>query len=630
MCGIGVILGASAQSIENVLSVFNATLAHRGPDDEGMYRLRTEYGLTLGMSHRRLSILDLSIAGHQPMVDEATGNAIVFNGEIYNYRELATELEAKGERFVSTSDTEVLLKAYRYYEASDLLRRLRGMFAFALWDAKKQKLLLARDPVGIKPLYYTVGGDRFACASEAGVLARAGLADSGFDAKALDSFLTFGSVQAPLCIYRGIRALLPGHLMWVCGNATSGTPIPYWDWMPEHVAGGHKEIAHRLHGSMRRHLVADVPVGIFLSGGFDSTALAVLAMQIAEEPVKTFTLGFPEDPSTSEETSAAAIALRLGTEHQGIEMIQSDLRRELPAFFSAMDQPSDDGLNVFLVSRGAAHAGMKACLHGVGGDELFGGYPSFTQVPKALMLAMLPVWLRRLFARVADGDSVVRAKLANLLRSDLGLLEAFLIRRSVFSYEQRRALLGGDPPLGRSGMPPEWSDHMAGRIAKSLDTFGALSAFELAQYAGNKLLVDGDVMSMAHGLELRFPLLDVDLINCVLATPGTEKRNRRRSVGKPALTQAVKNFPMDLMSRKKHGFTLPLQQWLRQGLRDERESVTAELVEGFGIARPAVEATWHRLDASRGGQEWLRAWQLYALGNWHRRHSHLAKVASAA
>ena len=616
MCGIGVVLGLSADFVGNAMDVLNVALAHRGPDDEGTYRLRTEAGLTLGLAHRRLSILDLSPAGHQPMVDEATGNAIVFNGEIYNYRELATMLEAKGERFVSASDTEVLLKAYRHFDAPELLRRLRGMFAFAIWDAKRQKLLLARDPVGIKPLYYAGSGSRFGCASEARALVRAGLASTSIDARALDSFLAFGSVQAPLCIHQGAKALLPGHLMWVHGDATAEQPIPYWEWGSAHTKGGPEAIAHWLQESMRRHLVADVPVGIFLSGGFDSTALTALAMQATDAPLQTFTIGFPETLEMSEADSAASIAARLGTVHHSIEVRQSDLQRELAAFFAAMDQPSDDGLNVFLISRDVARAGIKACLHGVGGDELFGGYPSFTQVPKALMLAALPAWLRRILARVVHGDGVARAKLANLLRSDLSLLETFLVRRSVLSYEQRRALFGCEPPLGRSGMPAEWSCYAADRVAKSLDTFGALSVLELAQYAGNKLLVDGDVMSMAHGLELRFPLLDVDLINCVLATPGGQKRNRGRSAGKPALTQGVNNFPMDLMNPRKQGFTLPLQQWLRRGLRDERESVTTDLVQGFGLERVAVDATWRRLDVSRDRQEWLRAWQLYALGNW--------------
>jgi asparagine synthase (glutamine-hydrolysing) len=618
MCGIGVILSASADSIGSALNVFNAAQAHRGPDDEGTYRLRTEAGLALGLAHRRLSILDLSPAGHQPMLDEATGNVIVFNGEIYNYRELASVLEAKGERFVGTSDTEVLLKAYRHFDALELLRRLRGMFAFAIWDAQRQKLLLARDPVGIKPLYYVGAGSQFACASEVGALVRAGLVSTSIDAKALDSFLAFGSVQAPLCIYQGARTLLPGHLLWVHGDATTEQPISYWDWGTANAKGGPGAIAYWLQESMRRHLVADVPLGIFLSGGFDSTALTALAMQVTDTPVQTFTIGFPEVPEMSEADSAASIAARFGTVHHSIEVRQSDFRRELPAFFAAMDQPSDDGLNVFLISQGVARAGIKACLHGVGGDELFGGYPSFTQVPKVRILAALPAWLRRILAQAVHGDGVARAKLANLLRSDLSLLETFLIRRSVFSYEQRRTLLGGEPPLGRSGVPTEWSCYAADRIVKTLDTFGAVSMLELAQYAGNKLLVDGDVMSMAHGLELRFPLLDVDLIHCVLATPESQKRNRSRLAGKPALAQSVNNFPTDLMSRRKRGFTLPLQRWLHQGLRDERQSVAMALVQDFGLVRAAVDATWHRLDMSQSRQEWLRSWQLYALGNWRR------------
>jgi asparagine synthase (glutamine-hydrolysing) len=373
---------------------------------------------------------------------------------------------------------------------------------------------------------------------------------------------------------------------------------------------------------VRRHLVADVPVAVLLSGGFDSAALATLATQASESPIMAFTMAFPEVPEMSEVRAAAAIAARLGAEHHILELRESDLQDALAVFFSRMDQPSDDGLNVYLVSHGVARAGIKACLHGVGGDELFGGYPSFKQLPGALRLSAIPASLRRLLAGVVAGNSVARSKLANLLRSDLSLLDVFLVRRSVFSFEQRRALFGGEPPLGRTGVPEAWTRYVQACLVDVADVFAAISTLELTQYAGNKLLPDGDVMSMAHGLELRFPLLDVDLIRAVLATPEAAKRNKNTAAGKPLLTGAIRHFPFDLMSTKKQGFTLPLAHWMRRkGMRDERQAFMKHVVEELGLQYVAVDAVWRRSDASSGGQEWLRAWLLYALGGWSHQNS---------
>lgn len=628
MCGIGVILSASTEVVNHHLPAINKALAHRGPDDEGSYILTTRIGLTLGLTHRRLSILDLSSTGHQPMVDETTGNVIVFNGEIYNHRSIAGWLEKQGEQFVGTSDTEVLLKAYKHFGAPALLRRLRGMFAFALWDAEKQKLLIARDPCGIKPLYFAAKRDCFACASEAEALTGSRLTSGVIDSHALDSFLAFGSVQAPLCIYEGVSVLLPGHMMWVSEDGSVEEPVSYWSWGLNHAEGGRDAIGQNLKESIRRHLVADVPVAVFLSGGFDSTALTSLAAQVSEAPIKTFTIGFPEVPEMSEAYAASLIAARIGTEHHQVDLREAEFRNALPTYFSAMDQPSDDGLNVYLLSKGVAEAGIKACLHGVGGDELFGGYPSFRQVPMALKLSAIPSSLRRILADLVQGDTVIRGKLAALLRTDLSLLEAFLVRRNNFSFEQRRELLGSEPPLGRQGVSREWIDYAAARVADTLDTFGAISTLELAQYASNKLLVDGDVMSMAHGLELRFPLLDVDLIRSVLGTPQGLKVAQGRPAGKPALTSSVAQFPTDLMKRRKQGFTLPLEQWMRRGMGDDFRSLFTELVVDLGLERPAVERTWRRLEKSRHGHEWLRAWQLFSLGCWYRHSVESSAIAA--
>lgn len=616
MCGIGLALGVSEPQIARALVAFNTALAHRGPDGKGTYTLETNAGLTLGLAHRRLSILDLSSAGNQPMVDPSTGNAIVFNGEIYNHRELARELELRGEHFASSSDTEVLLKAYKHFTPADFLCRLRGMFAFAIWDARQQRILIARDPCGIKPLYYSATREAFACASEARALVQAGLVDGSFNPLALDSFLAFGSVQSPLCIFQGVRCLLPGHMMWVNGDGSIGNPKCYWDWYSDRVEGGQEAISHWLSESMKRHLVSDVPVGILLSGGFDSTAITTLATRQAERPIKTFTLSFPEIPEMSEGVRAAAIAKRLGTEHHPIELKEAGLRRELPNYFQAMDQPSDDGLNVYLISKAVAENGIKTCMHGVGGDEIFGGYPSFRQLPVARNLAFVPMAIRKIAAKILEGDSVARSKLANLLRTDLSLLSGFLVRRSIFSYEQRKRLLGCEPPLGRMGMPIEWIDHVKRQMDGAEDSFAAISIMELAQYSANKLLQDGDVMSMSSGLELRFPLLDVDLIRAALNTPEEIKIMRGAIGQKKALSMAVPAMPIDLIDNKKRGFTLPINRWMRHAEFLKTQTSTEKTWDNLGLDEGVIQGINNDLSASNEGSAWIRSWQLMVLKKW--------------
>lgn len=616
MCGIGLALGVSESPVAQALAAFNVTLAHRGPDDQGAHTLKTKAGLTLGFAHRRLSILDLSPTGHQPMVDACTGNVIVFNGEIYNHRELARELELRGERFVSSSDTEVLLKAYKYFRPADFLCRLRGMFAFAIWDAQQQRILVARDPCGIKPIYYSATRETFACASEARALVQAELVDGSISPEALDSFLAFGSVQAPLCIYQGVSCLLPGHMMWVNGDGSTGSPECYWDWYADRAEGGQEAISYWLSASMRRHLVSDVPVGVFLSGGFDSTAIATLATRQSERPIKTFTMSFPAVPEMSEGSRAAAIAKRLGTEHHPIELTEVRLNRELPNYFRAMDQPSDDGLNVYLISKVVAEQGVKTCMHGVGGDELFGGYPSFRQLPIARNFALVPQAIRTLLSRIIENDSIARSKLAGLLRTDLSLLSMFLVRRSIFSYVQRKQLLGCEPPLGQMGMPMQWASHVSRQLDGAEDAFAAISILELTQYCANKLLQDGDVMSMSSGLELRFPLLDVDLIRSVLNTPQKQKLMSGKARHNKMFATTVSALPVDLIDNKKRGFTVPIKHWMRRSEFLEPRTENVKVWDRLGMDAEVVQRISMEMPSSNAGNAWLKGWQLKVLNKW--------------
>jgi asparagine synthase (glutamine-hydrolysing) len=618
MCGIGLALGVTESRVVNALAAFNVALEHRGPDGQGTHIIKTKGRMVLGLAHRRLSILDLTPAGQQPMIDASTGNAIVFNGEIYNYKELAAELALRGERFISSSDTEVLLKAYKHFSPFEFLSRLRGMFAFAIWDAQQQRILVARDPCGIKPLYYSAPKEDFpfACASEAKALVQAKIVEGSINPESLDSYLAFGSVQAPLCIYNGIRSLLPGHMMWVGGDGSMSIPECYWNWSANRAQGGQEAITYWLSQSMNRHLVSDVPVGVFLSGGFDSTAIATLANRQSEHPIKTFTMSFPEVPEMSEGSRAAAIAKRLGIEHHTIELTEAGLNKALPNFFQAMDQPSDDGLNVYLISKMVAAQSVKTCMHGVGGDELFGGYPSFRQIPIARNFSFIPQATRSLLSNIIEGDSIARNKLASLLRTDMSLLNLFLVRRSVFSYEQRKKLLGCEPPLGRMGIPMEWVNHVRMQLEGAGDDFAAISIMELAQYCANKLLQDGDVMSMTSGLELRFPLLDVDLIRAVLNTSEKHKIMGWTTKHQKILAKTVPGLPVDLLDSKKRGFTLPIKNWMRHSEFLELETVNVSVWDRLGIDDKVVREMTSERPTSNMGSTWIRCWQLMVLSKW--------------
>ncbi|MGH7751917.1 MAG: asparagine synthase (glutamine-hydrolyzing), partial [Gemmatimonadales bacterium] len=373
-------------------------LRHRGPDDEGLEVLPagdTPHGLGLGV--RRLAILDLSPAGRQPMRDPVTGNWIVHNGEVYNFRELRGELEAAGHQFHSHSDTEVLLHSYAAW-GLNCVTRWRGMFATAIWDAHLRRLVLFRDRLGIKPLYYCRDGDRFAFASEVRALVRGGWAAPRLDLTALDSFLSCGAVQEPLTIIAGVQALPPGHrLVWVEGRPEI---VSYWQprAQPEAPTSAAAALPELLAEAARLHLVSDVPVGVFLSGGIDSSSVLTLLASAGPVTLQTFTVVFPEG-SFGDPAWARRLAQDFLTEHHELFLEEAELLQQLPGALRAMDQPTADGINTYLVSGAARQAGLKVALSGLGGDELFGGYSTFRRAPQLARLQSLCAHLPRVGRR---------------------------------------------------------------------------------------------------------------------------------------------------------------------------------------------------------------------------------------
>lgn len=547
-------------------------MARRGPDGEGAWLAPDG---RVALAHRRLAILDLSPAGAQPMASPDGRLRIVLNGEIYNFRALRAELERDGRSFRSQSDTEVLLALYAR-DGEAMLGRLRGMFALALWDAERGRLLLARDPLGIKPLYYAVAGGVLRFASQVKALEAGGGIPLALDPAGLGGFLLWGSVPEPWTLRRAVRALPAGHLLRVEQGRVDG-PLAFYrpavEPPPEPAADAPDapDLVTALAESVRDHLVSDVPVAVFLSAGLDSSLLAALACRALPEPPATFTLRFDALAGTplDEAPLAAEVARRLGTRH-----LERTVRREefldlWPAALAAMDQPSIDGFNIFLVSRAAHAEGLKVVLSGLGGDELFGSYSSFADVPRLARAARrgrrLP-GLAPLWPPLARGVFRDRPKLAGALRYGATLPGAYFLRRALFLPEELPALLGRDgaaetlaayDPVADAGklLP---SSHRNGHLGAAA-AWQAVHLMETTQYMRNQLLRDADWAAMAHSLELRVPLVDARLY-AQLAALDFEPA---RSLGKAEVVRrAAPELPEAVFRRPKTGFYVPVTAWL--------------------------------------------------------------------
>jgi asparagine synthase (glutamine-hydrolysing) len=640
MCGIFGIVARNARIPDGVLERGTLSLAHRGPDDSGtiMVRDAAADSIEIGLGNRRLAILDLSPLAHQPMHDAETGNWLVYNGEIYNFRDVRDELEKLGTSFVSHSDTEVVLKAYaRWGEAC--LSKLRGMFAIAIWNSRRHRLFIARDPMGIKPLYYAQAGSYFIFASEVRSLLGTGLIQPCIDPAGLTNYLTFGSAYDPLTLVEDVRALPPGHtLTWESGVLRQAS---YWDLLDEPetagrtsgarsstlFAGNEKQAAERLQPileeAVRLQLVSDVPVGVFLSGGIDSSALVSILSRGGVTP-STFSIVFRE-ADFSEAQHSRAIAAKFHTDHHEINVSQTDVLAAIPDAMRAMDLPTMDGINTFFVSRETRRAGVKVALSGLGGDEVFAGYSTFRTVPRMERFAQLwkhlPGAVRNPFASafvaLAPANDKNR-KLASLVRNNGRVLHPYFLNRMLFTPSQRDLLFCAD--LSVAGMAAASQSENLQR-ALSLDPVNRVSYLESRCYMLNTLLRDADVMSMSQGLEVRVPLIDHELAKAVLAMPGEWKMN---STPKNLLVAALAgSLPEEIVHRPKRGFTLPFEHWMRQELRSEIEPVLSKKrIEdgplGALLEANQVEQVWK--DFLNGETSCSRPWSLYVLQRWCELH----------
>ncbi|MBZ5722025.1 MAG: asparagine synthase (glutamine-hydrolyzing) [Acidobacteriia bacterium] len=635
MCGIVGILARNARVAPDLLDRATQSLAHRGPDDSGTVIVRESepQPLEVGLGSRRLAILDLSPLGHQPMSDPETGNWIVHNGEIYNFREIRATLESDGVQFRSHSDTEVLLKAYDRW-GEGCLEKLRGMFAFAIWDAKRHRLFVARDPMGIKPLYYCTSGSCFLFASELRTLLGTGLVPRRLDHAGLVSYLTFGSVYDPITLVEGVSALRPGHyLVWEKGGVRE---VMYWD-MVSHGEGSRglargqqapdrRQLEDEIHAildeSVRMQMVSDVPVGVFLSGGIDSSSVVGLLARSGIRP-DTFSIVFRE-ADYSEGEFSRLVARQFATNHQEILVSQNDALEAIPGALQAMDQPTIDGLNTYLVSRQTRAAGIKVALSGLGGDELFAGYSSFRTVPAMERFSRrwqhVPRFARRSLAGVFSwfaSDTDQNRKLAALARAN-DALHPYFLSRAVFTGAQCERLLASSEQRAIERASAPLQDSL--ERARHLDPTNRVSYLEARCYMLNTLLRDSDVMSMAHGLEVRVPLIDHSLAQKLLALPGDWKLSADKP--KPLLVSALGDaLPSEVVHRPKRGFALPFEHWMRDQLRaglDETLHRTALGPLSAVLNSQAVSQVWE--DFQRGATSWSRPWSLYVLQRWCELH----------
>jgi asparagine synthase (glutamine-hydrolysing) len=571
MCGLVALLGTPGSTF--TLSTLQPALTRmhrRGPDGEGQW---SEPGVCMG--HRRLAIIDLDARAAQPMQSQCERYAIVFNGEIYNFRQLRAELESQGQTFATTSDTEVLLALFAAHGAA-MLPRLRGMFAFVIWDRVARRAFAARDPYGIKPLYYAQTADGVMLASQVKALTATGKVSSAPCARGQAGFWMLGSVPEPYTWYRDVSALPAGHCAWL-DDGKIGAPIQWWDvaaaWRDAPAALPNlDEVRERVRSALRdsvgAHLVADVPVGVFLSGGIDSGALAGLMVEAGAQRLHGMTIAYDEFAGTHNDEApvAAQLAAHYGIQHHVRRVNRDEFTADLPRILDAMDQPSIDGINTWYASKAVAELGLKVVVSGVGGDELFQGYSTFQKLPRLVStwghVSRLPGTMA--VARLATSWQARRsgnARWKHLPEWAQTMAGAWWLQRGLHSPTELSALMG--PDLAAEGLkgfsPDTWVELMSGALAP--DARLAVGQIESTAYLRNQLLRDSDWASMDHSVELRTPLVDASLLRDVQPLLAAF----RQFASKRLLAEAPTSpLPESVITRTKTGFGIPTQQWLRQ------------------------------------------------------------------
>ncbi|MBG87088.1 MAG: asparagine synthase (glutamine-hydrolyzing) [Verrucomicrobiales bacterium] len=591
MCGIAGIFTPSPRESELLSSMavqMQDKMRHRGPDGDGRWISPSERAVLV---HTRLAIIGLGEAGQQPKTQGA--NALTFNGEIYNYRTLRSELESAGININTPTDSEVLL-ASLIHNGSACLQKLRGMFAFAFWDEAKKEGRLVRDPLGIKPLYYYQASDgSLYFASELRALLASGNVPRNLSARGIYGFLRMGTVPEPDTMIEGVRLLRAGsQLLWKDGKVTEEQ---YWSIPSASDGANEDDVSEALQDTVKHHFESDVPVGIFLSGGKDSASILSLARQIGVKDIKTYSVG-NDDPAVDESDLAREVGAHFQTEHIELKLEGNIVAKWLDEFLSAVDQPTNDGFNTWVVSRMAHEAGAKVVLSGLGGDEIFGGYPSFQMVPKLVRNSRRIRWLGGLAGTAARCLGRLRndsrfTRLGEFLSGRPTVRRAYTALRGAFTH--REACRIGQS-LGLS-----FTEKNAEELDRGIDSpenESGVSEQELTRYLRNQLLRDSDVMSMSHSLELRVPFIDRAFVEEI----SNVRPAIRYQPGKQALVDGVGDLPNCLLNVPKRGFALPFRKWLDGALKERISKL--DRFQGVSL------------------NTWYRQWSLMVLLDWIERH----------
>jgi asparagine synthase (glutamine-hydrolysing) len=616
MCGIAGIIDLEGRPVDgDLVRRMTDAIAHRGPDSDGFF-----VEGPAGLGHRRLSIIDLSAVSNQPFYDPTGRYVMVYNGEMFNYE--AVRAMMPDYAFRTSGDTEVLLAAYIRWGA-DCLRHIRGFYAFVIWDKQEQTAFLCRDKMGVKPLYVAVSGDRLFFSSEVRSILSTGLVAGKIDEKALLEYFSYQSISYPYTIVEGIRQLEAGSWMRVKDGKVERQT--YWDVTNNPVDfdfGDRVRVQGRIRElmleSIRRRLVADVPVGAFLSGGIDSSAVVGLMAEASSSPPNTFNISFDED-AYDESEYAEIVAKKFNTHHTRLRLKPTIFLDELENALDAMDSPSGDGINTYVVSKAISQKGMRVALSGAGGDELFAGYPFFAQylsLQDRRWLWRLPTGLRRLAGAVLSGgrQEGKMGRIAQLLRQPSpSIVDAYPVFRQILPP----SLIGRLTTLDAGGSFVTAVGEELRKRQQQIKSLPFLSQVSVAEYLGytqHTLLKDTDQMSMAVALEVREPFFDQDLVEFVLAVPDALKQP---SYPKSLLVESLKPLlPDEIVFRKKQGFLFPWNIWLKTDLRLFCDRRIKNMAERPFVNGGRLVSYWYRFLSGDKRVRWSEIWLFVVLEHW--------------